>query len=157
ARGGQLAMYPGTQCVSLLLSALSGVTPRRHKSSAQRQRIHKNDINESIESVRRRKETVQRAEPPLSYICLLQNADWHGFSTDPHVDKWNMRMVFFCGISMSLVLGSVFLHYLPDHGMRQWARREAERQLKRKEALGLALIDHNYYDPDKLVLPPQDD
>ncbi|KAM4696981.1 NADH dehydrogenase [ubiquinone] 1 beta subcomplex subunit 11, mitochondrial [Rhinophrynus dorsalis] len=65
-----------------------------------------------------------------------------------------MRIVLFFGVSVCIVLGSVFVHYQPDHGMRQWARREAERRLKQREALGLASIDPNYYDPEKLVLPP---
>ncbi|KAM8934573.1 NADH dehydrogenase [ubiquinone] 1 beta subcomplex subunit 11, mitochondrial [Pelodytes ibericus] len=86
-----------------------------------------------------------------------KNPDWHGYHTDPVVDTWNMRAVFFFGVSVSLVLGSFFIHYLPDHGMRQWARREAEKQLKKREALGLPPIDINYYDPESLVLPPEEE
>ncbi|XP_053551311.1 NADH dehydrogenase [ubiquinone] 1 beta subcomplex subunit 11, mitochondrial [Bombina bombina] len=86
-----------------------------------------------------------------------KNPDWHGYHEDPVVDVWNMRLVFFFGVSLCIVLGSVFVYYQPDHGMRQWARREAERRLKEREALGLAPIDVNYYDPEKLVLPPAED
>ncbi|XP_078520847.1 NADH dehydrogenase [ubiquinone] 1 beta subcomplex subunit 11, mitochondrial [Lissotriton helveticus] len=82
-----------------------------------------------------------------------KNPDFHGFSEDPHVDVWNMRLAFFTGISLCIVLGSVFVAYLPDRGLRQWARREAERKVKEREALGLPLIDVDYYDPSKLVLP----
>ncbi|CAH2317067.1 NADH dehydrogenase [ubiquinone] 1 beta subcomplex subunit 11, mitochondrial [Pelobates cultripes] len=99
---------------------------------------------------------MRKLEPCDFYHSELRNPDWHGFHTDPIVDKWNMRFVFFFGVSVCLVLGSVFIHYLPDLGMRQWARREAERQLKRREALGLPPIDYNYYDPDKLVLPEEE-
>lgn len=45
-----------------------------------------------------------------------QNPDYHGFSEDPDTDVLNMRAVFFTGVSVALVLGSVFLHYLPDYG-----------------------------------------
>ncbi|XP_053328763.1 NADH dehydrogenase [ubiquinone] 1 beta subcomplex subunit 11, mitochondrial [Spea bombifrons] len=86
-----------------------------------------------------------------------KNPDWHGYHADAHVDKWNMRVVFFFGVSVTLVLGSVFVHYLPDHGMREWARREAEKRLRESEALGLPPINCNYYDPDKLLLPADDE
>ncbi|XP_062855664.1 NADH dehydrogenase [ubiquinone] 1 beta subcomplex subunit 11, mitochondrial [Trichomycterus rosablanca] len=82
-----------------------------------------------------------------------KNPDYHGFSEDPFVDEWNMRLAFFFGISMTIVLGGTFIHYLPDHGMRGWARREAERLIVQREAQGLPLIDENYYDPSKIVLP----
>ncbi|XP_026224691.1 NADH dehydrogenase [ubiquinone] 1 beta subcomplex subunit 11, mitochondrial [Anabas testudineus] len=83
----------------------------------------------------------------------VKNPDYHGFSSDPVVDKWNMRLGFFFGISVALVIGGTFIHYLPDHGMRQWARREAERVIVQREKEGLPLIDENYYDPSKIVLP----
>ncbi|XP_053359985.1 NADH dehydrogenase [ubiquinone] 1 beta subcomplex subunit 11, mitochondrial [Clarias gariepinus] len=86
-----------------------------------------------------------------------KNPDYHGFSDDPFVDEWNMRLAFFFGISMAIVVGGTFIHYLPDHGMRQWARREAERLIILREAHGLPLIDENYYDPSKIVLPSSSD
>uniref|UniRef100_A0A3B1JTS6 NADH dehydrogenase [ubiquinone] 1 beta subcomplex subunit 11, mitochondrial n=1 Tax=Astyanax mexicanus TaxID=7994 RepID=A0A3B1JTS6_ASTMX len=86
-----------------------------------------------------------------------QNPDYHGFSSDPHVDEWNMRLAFFFGVSLVIVVGGTFIHYLPDHGMRQWARREAERLIKEREAAGLPLLDENYYDPSKIILPSSSD
>uniref|UniRef100_A0A8C4UAK4 NADH dehydrogenase [ubiquinone] 1 beta subcomplex subunit 11, mitochondrial n=1 Tax=Falco tinnunculus TaxID=100819 RepID=A0A8C4UAK4_FALTI len=83
-----------------------------------------------------------------------QNPDYHGFSEDPDVDVLNMQAVFFTGISLAIVLGSVFLHYLPDYGLQQWARREAELQVRERERRGLPLLDSNYYDPARLALPP---
>ncbi|XP_034552023.1 NADH dehydrogenase [ubiquinone] 1 beta subcomplex subunit 11, mitochondrial [Notolabrus celidotus] len=81
----------------------------------------------------------------------VKNPDYHGFSSDPVVDLWNMRTVFFCGISVALVIGGTFLAYLPDNGA--WSRREAERLIVQREADGLPLIGENYYDPSKIVLP----
>ncbi|CAM4718093.1 hypothetical protein PO909_018627 [Leuciscus waleckii] len=83
-----------------------------------------------------------------------KNPDFHGFHhSDPFVDEWNMRLAFFFGISVAIVIGGTFVHYLPDHGMRQWARREAERLIKQREAEGLPLMTENYYDPSTIVLP----
>lgn len=58
---------------------------------------------------------------PSAVVSMLvslvgQNPDYHGFSSDPEVDKWNMRIGFFFGISLALVIGGTFIHYLPDHG-----------------------------------------
>ncbi|XP_038577575.1 NADH dehydrogenase [ubiquinone] 1 beta subcomplex subunit 11, mitochondrial [Micropterus salmoides] len=83
----------------------------------------------------------------------VKNPDYHGFSSDPVVDQWNMRVGFFFGISVALVIGGTFIHYLPDHGMRKWARREAERLIQQREKEGLPLIGENYYDPTKLAPP----
>ncbi|KAL8164170.1 UNVERIFIED_CONTAM: hypothetical protein K2H54_047162 [Gekko kuhli] len=41
--------------------------------------------------------------------------------------------------------------------LMEWSRREAERQIKYREAHGLPLIEPNYYDPSKIVLPPEDE
>ncbi|XP_072304633.1 NADH dehydrogenase [ubiquinone] 1 beta subcomplex subunit 11, mitochondrial [Eucyclogobius newberryi] len=87
---------------------------------------------------------------------FVKNPDFHGFSSDPVVDEWNMRIGFFLGISVALVIGGTFIHYLPDHGMRQWARREAERLIQQRERDGLPLIGENYYDPSKIILPTKE-
>ncbi|KAF1566089.1 NADH dehydrogenase [ubiquinone] 1 beta subcomplex subunit 11, mitochondrial, partial [Eudyptes schlegeli] len=83
-----------------------------------------------------------------------QNPDYHGFSAEPAADALNMRAVFFTGVSVAIVLGTVFLRYLPDYGLQQWARREAEIQIRERESRGLPLLDPNYYDPARLPLPP---
>ncbi|CAN9515949.1 unnamed protein product [Ophioblennius macclurei] len=83
----------------------------------------------------------------------VKNPDYHGFSSDPVEDAWNMKVGFFLGISVALVIGGTFIHYLPDPGKRQWARREAERLIVQRERDGLPLISENYYDTEKIVLP----
>ncbi|KAF7243859.1 NADH dehydrogenase [ubiquinone] 1 beta subcomplex subunit 11, mitochondrial, partial [Varanus komodoensis] len=95
----------------------------------------------------------QLLTPDVYGQALHKNPDYHGFDSDPVIDLWNMRLAFFFGISVAIVLGSTFLHYLPDHGMREWARREAERLIKEREAQGLPLIDSNYFDPSKILHP----
>ncbi|XP_069025208.1 NADH dehydrogenase [ubiquinone] 1 beta subcomplex subunit 11, mitochondrial [Embiotoca jacksoni] len=84
---------------------------------------------------------------------FVKNPDYHGFSSDPVEDAWNMKVGLFFGISVALVIGGTFIHYLPDHGMRQWARREAEQVIQLREKDGLPLISENYYDTEKIVLP----
>ncbi|XP_067250656.1 NADH dehydrogenase [ubiquinone] 1 beta subcomplex subunit 11, mitochondrial isoform X2 [Chanodichthys erythropterus] len=62
-----------------------------------------------------------------------KNPDFHGFHHhDAFVDEWNMSM-------------------------RQWARREAERLIKQREAEGLPLMTENYYDPSTIVLPSSEE
>ncbi|XP_077371332.1 NADH dehydrogenase [ubiquinone] 1 beta subcomplex subunit 11, mitochondrial [Festucalex cinctus] len=99
---------------------------------------------------------LQQAAPSESHgevSNFVKNPDFHGFSSDPVIDEWSMRLAFFFGVSMCLVIGSTFIHYLPDHGMREWARREAERLVVQREKEGLPLIEENYYDPSKIILP----
>ncbi|NXQ03087.1 NDUBB dehydrogenase, partial [Vidua macroura] len=45
------------------------------------------------------------------------------------------------------------VHPLP-HRLQQWARREAEIQVRERERRGLPLLTSNYYDPKRLSLPP---
>ncbi|XP_026567223.1 NADH dehydrogenase [ubiquinone] 1 beta subcomplex subunit 11, mitochondrial [Pseudonaja textilis] len=88
---------------------------------------------------------------------FIKNPDFHGFSEDPVADVQNMRTAFFFGISICLVLGTTFLYYLPDHKMHHWARREAERRLKERTEQGLPILSSYYYDPSKIVLPPEEE
>ncbi|XP_013880198.1 NADH dehydrogenase [ubiquinone] 1 beta subcomplex subunit 11, mitochondrial [Austrofundulus limnaeus] len=87
----------------------------------------------------------------------LKNPDYNGFSDDPEQDVWEMRLAFFMGISVCLVIGSTFVHYLPDPKMQQWSRREAERLIVLREKEGLPLINENYYDPSTIILPDPED
>ncbi|KAM6995874.1 NADH dehydrogenase [ubiquinone] 1 beta subcomplex subunit 11, mitochondrial [Passerculus sandwichensis] len=91
-------------------------------------------------------------EPML--VAQRKNPDYHGFSADPDADVLNMRAAFLAGISVAIVLGSVFVHYLPDYGLQQWARREAERLVQERERRGEPLLTSNYYNPKCLPLPP---
>ncbi|KAG8508038.1 NADH dehydrogenase [ubiquinone] 1 beta subcomplex subunit 11, mitochondrial [Galemys pyrenaicus] len=86
-----------------------------------------------------------------------KNPDSHGYDKDPVVDLWNMRVVFFFGFSIVLVFGTTFVAYLPDYRMQEWARREAERLVKYREANGLPIMESNYFDPSKIQLPEDED
>ncbi|KAK9407494.1 NADH dehydrogenase [Crotalus adamanteus] len=88
---------------------------------------------------------------------FTKNPDFHGFSEDPAVDVLNMRAAFFFGVSICLVLGTTYLYYLPDHKQYLWARQEAERRIKQRTEQGLPIISSYYYDPSKIVLPPEEE
>ncbi|XP_035989016.1 NADH dehydrogenase [ubiquinone] 1 beta subcomplex subunit 11, mitochondrial [Fundulus heteroclitus] len=102
---------------------------------------------------------VHHPEPPAGHGGVspyVKNPDYHGFSCDPVEDEWNMKVGFFFGISVALVIGGTFIYYLPDQGMRQWARREAEQLIQLREEQDLPLIKENYYDTSKIILPPSE-
>ncbi|XP_063150110.1 NADH dehydrogenase [ubiquinone] 1 beta subcomplex subunit 11, mitochondrial [Candoia aspera] len=88
---------------------------------------------------------------------FVKNPDFHGFSEDPVIDAQNMHVTFFFGVSVCLVLGTTFLYYLPDQKMFHWARREAERKIKERTEQGLPVLTSDYYDPSKIVLPPEEE
>ncbi|XP_012507818.1 PREDICTED: NADH dehydrogenase [ubiquinone] 1 beta subcomplex subunit 11, mitochondrial [Propithecus coquereli] len=86
-----------------------------------------------------------------------KNPDSHGYDEDPVLDVWNMRVVFFFGFSIVMVLGGTFVAYLPDNRMQEWSRREAERLVKYREANGLPIMESNCFDPSKIQLPEDED
>ncbi|XP_049727282.1 NADH dehydrogenase [ubiquinone] 1 beta subcomplex subunit 11, mitochondrial [Elephas maximus indicus] len=113
----------------------------------------------AIAGKRPREPTIRSQEDPdLEDENLYEkNPDSHGYDKDPVVDLWNMRVVFFFGFSIVLVLGSTFVAYLPDYRMHEWARREAERLVKYREANGLPIMESNCFDPSKIQLPEEED
>ncbi|XP_044525942.1 NADH dehydrogenase [ubiquinone] 1 beta subcomplex subunit 11, mitochondrial isoform X2 [Gracilinanus agilis] len=103
-------------------------------------------------------DVLWQEDPETEDVNLYEkNPDYHGFDEDPFIDLWNMRIVFFLGVSVAIVLGSTFVAYLPDHKMKEWARREAEILVKIRETQGLPLMDSNYFDPKKIILPDDDE
>ncbi len=49
------------------------------------------------------------------------------------------------------------LAYYPDLEDCDWAQREAHIELRRREVLGLPIIDKNYADPANIKLPPDEE
>lgn len=107
---------------------------------------------------RKREPTIHWQEDPEPEDENLyeKNPDSHGYDRDPVVDVWNMRIVFFFGFSIVLVFGTTFVAYLPDYRMHEWARREAEKLVKYREANGLPIMESNCFDPSKIRLPDED-
>ncbi|XP_008151224.1 NADH dehydrogenase [ubiquinone] 1 beta subcomplex subunit 11, mitochondrial [Eptesicus fuscus] len=107
---------------------------------------------------RKREPTIRWQEDPEPEDENLyeKNPDSHGYDKDPVIDVWNMRVVFFFGFSIVLVFGTTFMAYLPDYRMHEWARREAEKLVKYREANGLPIMESNCFDPSKIRLPDED-
>ncbi|XP_058526950.1 NADH dehydrogenase [ubiquinone] 1 beta subcomplex subunit 11, mitochondrial-like [Ochotona princeps] len=84
-----------------------------------------------------------------------KNPDSQGCDRDPVADLWNLGTVFFFGFSIVLIFGTIFLIYLPDYRMQEWARWEAERMVIFQEANGLP--ESNRFDPSKIQLLEEED
>uniref|UniRef100_A0A7R9JS95 NADH dehydrogenase [ubiquinone] 1 beta subcomplex subunit 11, mitochondrial n=1 Tax=Timema genevievae TaxID=629358 RepID=A0A7R9JS95_TIMGE len=52
---------------------------------------------------------------------------------------------------------SFIFAYVPDFQLRDWAQREAFLELRRREQLGLPPIDRNLIDPEKIILPTDEE
>lgn len=72
-------------------------------------------------------------------------------------DRSAMHSIFFTSVTLCLVVVGFYLAYLPDHGLRNWAWREAFLELRRREKLGLPPIDPNLIDPAKIDLPTDEE
>uniref|UniRef100_A0A1A8G8R2 NADH dehydrogenase [ubiquinone] 1 beta subcomplex subunit 11, mitochondrial n=1 Tax=Nothobranchius korthausae TaxID=1143690 RepID=A0A1A8G8R2_9TELE len=107
----------------------------------------------AVTELHRREESLDHGE----VSPYVKNPEYHGFSDDPVEDEWNMKVGFFFGVSVALVIGGTFIHYLPETRMRSWARREAEQLILLREKEGIPLIGENYYDINKIILPPRGD
>lgn len=79
--------------------------------------------------------------------------DYENYEEDRHTAK----VVNFCVITILAVGGTFIFAYIPDVGNRDWAVREAYLLLHKREKLGLPLIDKNYIDPEKIVLPTDEE
>uniref|UniRef100_A0A3P9JG63 NADH dehydrogenase [ubiquinone] 1 beta subcomplex subunit 11, mitochondrial n=1 Tax=Oryzias latipes TaxID=8090 RepID=A0A3P9JG63_ORYLA len=149
---GQQSPSPDDRMLSRLskfglsLPRLGSVPPARFVSQSKQ---NSSAGSSAVTELHNREEKSEHGEVSQ----YVKNPEYHGFSKDPVADEWNMKVGFFMGISVALVIGGTFIHYLPDHGMRQWARREAERLICQREQQGLPLIEENYYDPSKIILP----
>lgn len=72
-------------------------------------------------------------------------------------DRTTMHTLFFASVTMCLVFGGFYMGYKPDYNLRDWAQREAFLELRRREEAGIPLIDPNFIDPAKIVLPSDEE
>ncbi|PIK45487.1 putative NADH dehydrogenase [Apostichopus japonicus] len=80
-----------------------------------------------------------------------------GFDKNNFIDLWSKRFILFFGVSVVLVLGPVYYHFLPDNKNIKWNRAEALRVLQERREAGLPLIDPDFVSRDKIVLPDEDE
>lgn len=82
----------------------------------------------------------------------------YGFNSQSEVDDLNeMHSHGFFLISIGLCLSIFFIVYRPESNLADWSQREAFLELRRREKLGLPLIDPNYVDPATVVLPTDEE
>lgn len=76
--------------------------------------------------------------------------------TSPTADKYYYHEA--CG---GFFLAAVYCLWLwsygPDFKLKEWSKREAYLRTYKREALGLPLIDKNIVDPDRVVLPTEEE
>uniref|UniRef100_A0A8D8PLG8 NADH dehydrogenase [ubiquinone] 1 beta subcomplex subunit 11, mitochondrial n=1 Tax=Cacopsylla melanoneura TaxID=428564 RepID=A0A8D8PLG8_9HEMI len=82
----------------------------------------------------------------------------YGFDSKDELNDLNvMHSHGFFFISIGLCVSIFILAYRPDIHLHDWAEREAFLELRRREKLGLPLIDPNYVDPATIVLPTDEE
>lgn len=82
----------------------------------------------------------------------------YGFGGKTEDEEYNyIHSHFFLYISIVCVGTGFFIYYRPDVNLKDWAQREAFLELRRREALGLPLIDPNYVDPSTVNLPSDEE
>lgn len=101
---------------------------------------------------------VKGKEPQVDEKATVKR-HWqsYGFDlVDEQKDYMRMYSINFCCIFFLIGgCGTVFAYY-PDFLDYDWSQREAYIELRRREVLGLPLIDKNYVDPETIILPPDE-
>lgn len=97
---------------------------------------------------------------PKTDVVRQTDKNWVSYGFDhknKDIDRAATAMIFFTSVTLMLVIGSVYIAYLPDYTLQDWAQREAFLELRRREEAGLPLIDPNLIDPAKIVLPSDEE
>ncbi|XP_069141366.1 NADH dehydrogenase [ubiquinone] 1 beta subcomplex subunit 11, mitochondrial-like [Argopecten irradians] len=120
---------------------------------------NKDGINATIEEVSTKEDELKQLEEhfadrdpnsPKNYVSF-------GFDDVDHdFDQFTHNLTLFTGITLMVIMG-FFLSYSPDHRLKNWSMREAHLELKRREELGLPLIDRNIVDPSTITLPSEEE
>lgn len=88
----------------------------------------------------------------------VRNWQSYGFDfVDERRDYFYMHTLSFCAICGTLWGSYFIMSYYPDLGELAWASREARIQIRRREVLGLPMVDPNYIDPALVNLPPDEE
>lgn len=98
--------------------------------------------------------------PPGAPSEIKKPGTWisYGFyEDDEYMDKHAMHQTLFVTISLMIMGAGYIFTYLPDFKDLQWAEREGYLELRRREKLGLPLIDPNFIDPSKFTLPTDEE
>ncbi|XP_045623880.1 NADH dehydrogenase [ubiquinone] 1 beta subcomplex subunit 11, mitochondrial [Procambarus clarkii] len=105
-------------------------------------------------------DTLVEQEKSKTETAVPTSKNWisWGFSYESETeDNTLMHLSFLFGVTLCLVTTGFYWAYLPDYRMVNWAQREAYLELRRREELGLPLIDPNLIDAEKMDLPSDED
>lgn len=113
-------------------------------------------------STSNKKSDVSTTATAETEACPIKEEKRHwqsyGFSeTSEKEDLTEMNNHGFFLISIGLCLSIFILAYRPEVNLADWSHREAFLELRRREKLGLPLIDPNYVDPATIVLPTDEE
>lgn len=83
--------------------------------------------------------------------------DYGFYGKTEEEEHFNMNFLFFTYVSMGLGCSFFYFMYAPTDNLADWAQREGYLELRRREQLGLPLIDPNYVDPSTVYLPSDEE
>jgi len=107
---------------------------------------------------------IQRRPPGPKTAEEFANPDdqknWisYGFDyVDMKEDRYLAHLIFFSFLVIAVGGAGFLFYYYPDLRLDNWSTREAFLELERRKRLGLPLVDKNYVDPDKVILPTEEE
>ncbi|XP_065581015.1 NADH dehydrogenase [ubiquinone] 1 beta subcomplex subunit 11, mitochondrial-like [Artemia franciscana] len=80
-----------------------------------------------------------------------------GFDEEKFYDQTLGHTLFFSLFTVGLIVYPLLYMNRPDYSLENWAHREAYLELNRRESEGLPLVDPNYIDPAKVIIPSDED
>lgn len=114
--------------------------------------------NRRLVSTSNKKYDTVAAEVTETKAATEKNWVSYGFNYKSKEDDRNaLHSVMFVSVTLCLVVGGFYLAYLPDYQLQDWSQREAFLELRRREQNGLPLVDPNFIDPAKIVLPSDEE
>uniref|UniRef100_A0A0A9WSU8 NADH dehydrogenase [ubiquinone] 1 beta subcomplex subunit 11, mitochondrial n=1 Tax=Lygus hesperus TaxID=30085 RepID=A0A0A9WSU8_LYGHE len=114
----------------------------------------------NISTSKKKQETATLTPTVAGTATKAEEKNWMSYGFNHHdkdEDRHFMHVLTFMGISVIFVFGGMLLAYRPDDLCRDWAQREGYLELRRREKLGLPLVDPNYIPLDKIKLPTDEE
>lgn len=143
------------------MSSIFGLNLLKNVSRCASLRIKPNYIRFISTSKKNRDTATVTNEVQDNPVCEVdKKKNWisYGFSvTDYDEDRHFMHMILFMGVTVIFCFGGMLLAYRPDDLGRDWAQREAFLELRRREKLGLPLVDPDYIPANKIILPSDEE
>ncbi|RZB39925.1 NADH dehydrogenase [ubiquinone] 1 beta subcomplex subunit 11, mitochondrial, partial [Asbolus verrucosus] len=117
-------------------------------------------VNRRLVSTSKKSNDTAVADAIKTETKKVEHKNWvnYGFDTkSKDADRTALHSIMFASVTLCLVVGGYYITYLPDYNLRDWSQREAFLELRRREKLGLPLVDPNLIDPAKVTLPSDEE